>query len=186
MPKNYITCLWNWKRLEVQDKVCWLKEMIWAGLTDHPMCKPELFLDNRFQVITLIMVDHDIQCYLEPIVQSRSYCRLIQKVENKSFKSGGQIWISDQRLDQNSKTCFYFDCRLTRRVEWDRHQAKVAVAWSNIADVGIKVPNINSKMNNAGVKDFDSKCEVFYWSDRWLGRSGSFGVQSICCGLSAN
>ena len=34
---------------------------IWAGLTDHLMCKPELFLDNRFQVITLIMVGHDIQ-----------------------------------------------------------------------------------------------------------------------------
>ena len=68
---------------------------IWAGLTDHLMCKPELFLDNRFQVITLIMVGHDIQWYLEPIVHSSSYCRSFQKVENKSFKKRGSnlnIW----------------------------------------------------------------------------------------------
>ena len=130
MPKNYIMCLWIWK--EVQDKVCWLKEMIWAGLTDHLMCKPELFLDNRFQVITLIMVDHGIQCYLEPIVQPRSYCRSPQKVENKSFKSGGQIWISDQRLDQNLKTWLgrftvimtFWPYLITVMVKSGRHQAE--------------------------------------------------------------
>ena len=53
--------------------------MIWAGLTDHLLCKTELFLDTRFSfflfLVSPVSPDHTVyQCNTS-------------KIENKSFKS---------------------------------------------------------------------------------------------------
>ena len=60
---------------KVQDKEWWLK-MIWAGLTDHLLCKTELFLDARFSFLSFWY----LQIILYIIIS-------LEKVENKSFKS---------------------------------------------------------------------------------------------------
>ena len=50
--------------------------MIWAGLTDHLLCKTELFLDARFSFLSFWY----LQIILYIIIS-------LEKVENKSFKS---------------------------------------------------------------------------------------------------
>ena len=100
--------------------------MIWAGLTDHLLCKTELFLDARFSVLRFWY----LQIILYIIIS-------LEKVENKSLKS----FQPELNL---TKTCFLFHPGAKRtslsvynfiRFTWDIHWTVLSqnlIVWSKI------------------------------------------------------